>query len=146
MTDVYHRINMTRTRAGKLHSVWKEDSLWLKLKLRLHVSGVCLILCYDSESWHLDESVKNDLREVNAIMLSHIIVRYIRDENHVSNIIFDFIYWIRARRLQWLDCILRLLDHRLLKKTMTHLCEHHTDEIFSWTPQLHSRGPNSYNI
>ena len=130
------RIAMARTRAGKLHRVWKAN-LPPKLKLRLYVSGVCSILTYGSEAWRLDERAQRAINGANAMMLAHMTGKSIHEESASrrthdftcrevrrseriashgtpksailpTSPTFDILRWIRARHLQWLGHILRL--------------------------------------
>ena len=66
--DVNTRITMARTRFGKLHHLWKDKHL--NLRLRLYKSSVCSIMTYGSEAWALNESTIKKLNGANAQMVN----------------------------------------------------------------------------
>ena len=111
-------------RAGKLRHVWASDALTLKLKLRLYVAAVCSIMTYGSEAWLLDVPTCRSLNGANATMLARITGKSQHDEAKKATTTFDIVRNIRARRLQWLGHILRMEDHRLVKKAVYHIYMH----------------------
>ena len=88
---------MARTRAGKLHRIWKSD-LPIKLKLRLYISAVCSILSYGSEAWLLDDRACRAINGANAAMLSHITGNTIRHEPTATTTTFQILRWIRVSK------------------------------------------------
>ena len=58
-------------------------------------------MTYSDEACLLNEDTAKILNKVNAVMLSLISGKSIRDESVTSTNTFDILYWIRARRLQW---------------------------------------------
>ena len=122
--DVQRRIGRAMARAGKLRHVWASDALTLKLKLRLYVAAVCSIMTYGSETWLLDVPTCRALNGANATMLARITGKSQHDEAKKATTTFDIVRNIRARRLQWLGHILRMEDHRLVKKAVYHIYMH----------------------
>ena len=90
------------------------------------------------------------LNGVNAYMLFHITGHTKHEEELDHHIItFNLIWWIRARRMKWLDHILRLKNdrngnERLVKQTVKRIHEHtcegdllmDLDDNISWTDML----------
>ena len=69
MADVRARIVMVRQKFGKIHHLWKDKSLHIKLRLRLYKASVCSIVTYGSEAWTLSKEVRKDLNGANASMM-----------------------------------------------------------------------------
>ena len=121
LSDVRRRIDMARTRAGKLRHTWAALTLPLQLKLRLYKAAVCSIMTYGSEAWLLDNATCKTLNGANAAMLAIITGKSIQQEACHSTTTFDILPWIRGKRLQWAGHILRLPPTRLLHRTLQHI-------------------------
>ena len=117
LPDVVARIARARTRADKLRNVWSA-ALPCGLKLRLYVSAVCSIMTYGSEAWLLNEQTCKKLNGTNATMLAYFTGKSIQEEATTETTTLDILSWIRARRLQWCDHILRLPEHRLVHQAL----------------------------
>ena len=122
--DVRKRIAQTMSRAGRLRHITQSQYVELNLRVRLYISGCCSVLTYGSEAWPLDERRCLMLNGVNAYMLFHI-TGHTRHEEELDHhiITFNLLWWIRARRMKWLDHILRLKNdrngnERLVKQTV----------------------------
>ena len=72
MTDVRRRIDMAKSRSGKLRHILQSKELELDLRIRLYVATCCPVLAYWSEVWRLDDETCRAINAVNAFMLSHI--------------------------------------------------------------------------
>ena len=91
----------------------------MNLRTRLYKSSVCTcsMLTYGSEAWRLTPDVSSALNGANTSMVSKITGRDIRDEV-TDGKSFDLVKWIRVRKLQWLDHILRMNTDRKIKQTV----------------------------
>ena len=118
LPDIRARRAMAKTRAGSLRHVWVTKALSLDLKIRIYASACCSILAYGSEAWRLNTEACRIINGANAFMLSHITKKSKREEATAATTTFNLLAWIRARRLKWVDHILRLTDNRLLKQTL----------------------------
>ena len=124
MADVRRRIARAQSRHGKMRHIWKSKVLHPRLKMRLYVSAVCSIMIYGSEAWRLDDAATRALNGANSRMVSAITGRPIREEATPGKT-YDVVAGIRATRLRWLGCILRLQkrkgEDRLVKKAVKML-------------------------
>ena len=117
IADVKIRIARAKQRFGKMRHIWGNKELHVNLRMRLYKSSVCSILTYGSEAWRLTPDVSAALNGANASMVSKITGRGIRDEA-IDGKSFDLVKWIRARKIQWLDHILRMGTERKIKQTV----------------------------
>ena len=116
--DVKVRMAMAKTRFGKMHEVWADKQLSLKVKLRLYESAVWSILMHGCIVWRLDAKTKGSLRNWNARCLTKITGRDIRSEHMDPTEGLDLVRKIQSKRLSWMGRVLRLPDDRLLKQVM----------------------------
>ena len=121
MTDVRRRIAMAQQRHGKLRHIWKAKVIHLRLKMRLYVSAVVSILKYGSEAWLLTAEVQRAVNGANSKMVAAITGRPIRDEAKKDGKTYDAVAGIRATRLKWLGCILRMDEGRMVHRTAKRL-------------------------
>ena len=63
------------------------------------------------------------LNGANSRMLSVITDKTQKEEASDGSRTFDLLMWIRARRIQWLDPILRMDDGRLIKRAVKVMYE-----------------------
>ena len=119
--DIKRRIAMAVARAGKLRHIWAAEELTLELKLRLYKAACCSILTYGSEAWILNEKACKLINGANASMLSHITNRSRHEEAKAVTTTFNLVQWIRARRLKWVNHILRMAENRLVHKALLYI-------------------------
>ena len=89
-----------------------------RLKLRLYVVVVVSVMTYGCEAWFLTSKIMSKLNGTNTKMLARIMGTSIREESRSVTDHFDLVKGVRARRLKWAGCILRMDANRLLHKAL----------------------------
>ncbi len=112
--DIEVRMARARTAFGKMRHIWNNKTVPLALKIQLYKSGVCSVLTYAHETWTLDEATCRKLNGWNCKCLVAITGWEYREE--ATEPTFDLVATLRARRLRWLGHILRMPDHRLVRR------------------------------
>ena len=92
--------------------------------MRLYISAVLSIMVYGSEAWRLTAEVKRAINGVNSKMVAAITGRTIQEEAQKDGKTFDAVASIRATRLKWLGCILRMDANRMVQKAVKQLYHH----------------------
>ena len=121
MPDVLRRIAMAQQRHGKMRHIWKSSDLHPRLKMRLYVSSVVSIMVYGSEAWRLTADVKRAINGANSKMVAAITGRTVHEEAKQEGKTYDAVAGIRATRLRWLGCILRMSEKRTIFKAVRQL-------------------------
>ena len=116
--DIRRRIDIAQTRAGQLRHVLGNKLIDLNTRLRLYNAAVGSLLTYDSEAWTLTPKTLRMLNGANSRMLSHFTGKSVHDEARDSTTSYNLNLQIRKRRLRWLGHILRLGQHRLIRKAV----------------------------
>ena len=104
---------MAQQRHGKMRHIWHANELHPRLRMRLYVCAVLSIMVYGSEAWRLTTEVKRAINGANSKMVAVITGRTIREEATEGKT-YDAVAGIRATRLKWLGCILRMDVGRML--------------------------------
>ena len=123
MSDVRRRIAMVQQRHGKMRHIWKSQDLHPRLKLRLYVASVLSIMAYGSEAWRLTAEAQKTINGANSKMVAMITGRTIHEEAREGKT-YDAVAGIRATRMKWLGCILRLGEKRMIFKAVKTLYHH----------------------
>ena len=117
--DIESRIAMTYNRCGELSQMFDSPLLSSRLKLRLYVDAVVSVMTYGCEAWFLMPKIMSKLNGENSKMLARIMGTSIREETRSVTAHFDLVKEVRARRLKWTGCILRMdAKNRLLHKAL----------------------------
>ena len=117
--DIESRIAMTYNRCGELSQMFDSPLLSSRLKLRLYVDAVVSVMTYGCEAWFLTPKIMSKLNGANSKMLARIMGTSIREETRSVTAHFDLVKEVRARRLKWTGCILRMdAKNRLLHKAL----------------------------
>ena len=128
LADIKARIAVAMKTAGQMRNIWASKTTPLNLKMRIYRTGVCSCLVYGSEAWSLDDKACAMLNGANSRMVARITGRTIKEEASKTTRTFDFVTWIRARRLQWVGHILRMdnndTEPRLIYKAVSYIYEH----------------------
>ena len=114
--DVSHRMNLAQARFSSLFHIWKDHRLSKRMKLRLYKTSVCATFTHACEAWELSPRVIRMINGFNSRCLQRITGRSFRSTATTPD--FDLVLAIRRRRLRYLGHIMRLVDSRLLKRSL----------------------------
>ena len=116
---VKHRSDVAWGRFGDYRTTLTSTKLPVNLRVRLNSTLVVLTMAYGSSAWLFTKKMKQLVNGVNSKMLSLITKRTIHQEAKTPT--FDIISHIQLRRWNYLGHILRLEEHRSLRKWLIEL-------------------------
>ena len=117
--DIRHRMAIAQERFSSLHNIWRDHRLTRKTKLDLYKSSVCSTFTHGSDTWALKPAALRSVNGFNSRSLHRITGRTYRMEAVEPS--FDLVRAVRQRRKRWLGHILRMPEHRLLRRTVCSL-------------------------
>lgn len=116
---VKHRCDIAWARFNEYRKVLTAAKLPVDMRIRLLKSLVTSAMIYGSSAWLFTNRMKQKLNGVNSKMLSLVTRRSIHDEARQPT--FDVVEHVMSRRWEYLGHILRLDDHRALRRYLLEL-------------------------
>jgi ribonuclease HI len=131
--DIETRLARASQAFGDLRTIFKHPDLGQDLKIELFRSAVCSVLTYGNEVWRLDDKTCRKLRGwASRCLVSFVKNDTPNDKEHPDDPdcfdrsysqenrdpTFDLVGFLRAGRLRWVGHVIRLPEHRLLRKVM----------------------------
>ncbi len=101
------------------------------------IASVISTLLYECESWKLTAQARRKLNGTVSKMLSGITGRTIADEAREQTL--DVMMRARDRRWNWLGHVLRLEEHRVIRRVLMNCVRPTPDSLFGDIPDLDSR-------
>ena len=114
-----HRTNIAWGRFNEYRRTLTSNKLPVMMRTRLYRFLVVSSMIYASEAWLLTTRMKQKINGVSSKMLSTISKRTIHEEARAPT--FNVVSDVLDRRWEFLGHILRLNDHRALKRFFTKL-------------------------
>ena len=114
--DVKYRMDIAQSVFSSLSKIWKDHRLPTSMKLRLYQTAVCSTLTHACEAWDLTDKIKKMINGFNSRCLHVITGKDYRDT--ATNPDIDLVLLIRCRRLRYLGHILRMEEHRLVRRML----------------------------
>ena len=129
---VQHRENIAWGRFNEYRRTLTTTKLPKSSRTRLHRTLIVSTLIYGSSAWLFTDQMKRKVNGINSRMLSAITRRSIHDEARSPSL--DAVQQVMDRRWEYLGHILRLDDHRALKKYLLALCPNQQPFPEGWLP------------
>ena len=109
---------------GSLGHIWRDASLSRGIKLRLYATYVISVLSWGIQAWPFGDTERKKLRQWNAKMLVKIVGAGEKGDwgaavraQHREPVV-DLVGILRSRRLKWLGHVLRMPEHKLIRRIM----------------------------
>ena len=117
--DIQHRMVIAQERFSSLHNIWRDHRLSRAMKIDMYSSSVCSTFTHGSETWTLESAALKSVNGFKSRNLYRITSRSYREEAVEPS--FNLVRAVRQRRKRWLGHILRMPEHRLLRRTVCSL-------------------------